>query len=191
MVNAIPETVRLESYVRGADFESILSENKKVNRALIGAALSIGANVEIVDMPGYAPLNNNEGMTELAADAFHALFPDEDFPIGKGKGTGSTDMGDLSCVMPVVHPYCAGASGTSHGNDYRISDPQKACVDNAKWQIAMLRLLLENNAARAKEILDGFTPMFANKTDYLAYLDAINDAGNRIEYTEDGARVRL
>lgn len=191
MVNAIPETVRLESYVRGADFESILEENKKVNRALIGAALSIGANIEIIDMPGYAPLNNNKDMTELAADAFHALFPDEDFPIGKGKGTGSTDMGDLSCIMPVVHPYCAGASGTSHGNDYRISDPQRACVDNAKWQLAMLRLLLENNAARAREILDHFTPQFASAADYLAYLDAINNSGNRIEYTEDGARVRL
>ncbi len=191
MVNAIPETVRLESYVRGADFESILSENKKVNRALIGAALSIGANIEIIDMPGYAPLNNDEGMTAVAIDAFHALFPNENFPVGKNKGTGSTDMGDLSCIMPVVHPYSAGASGTSHGNDFQISDPQKACVDCAKWQLAMLRLLLENNAARAEQILADFTPLFKTAQDYLAYVDTIRSEGDRIEYTEDGAKIRL
>ena len=52
MVNAIPATVQLESYVRGASFEAIVRENKKINRALTGAALSVGANIEIMDIPG-------------------------------------------------------------------------------------------------------------------------------------------
>lgn len=191
MVNAIPETVRLESYVRGADFESILAQNKKVNRAMIGAALSIGANIEIIDMPGYAPLNNDAGMVALAIDALHAVLPEESITSSELRGTGSTDMGDLCGIMPVVHPYCPGSKGTSHGNDYAITDPQKACVDNAKWQLAMLRLLLENSAARAKQILANFTPTFQTKQEYLAFIDAIRDSGDRIEYTEDGARVRL
>ena len=29
--------------------------------------------------------------------------------------TGSTDMGDLSAIMPVIHPYMPGAVGTAHG----------------------------------------------------------------------------
>ena len=52
MVNAIPEEVRLESYVRGSTFDAIVDANKKVNRALVGAAYSIGTNIEIIDIPG-------------------------------------------------------------------------------------------------------------------------------------------
>ncbi|MBQ5791766.1 MAG: peptidase dimerization domain-containing protein, partial [Clostridia bacterium] len=42
MVNAIPDTVTMESYIRGVSFAAMEDANKKVNRALIGAAYSIG-----------------------------------------------------------------------------------------------------------------------------------------------------
>ena len=63
-VNAIPETAKVESYVRGASFDSIRDYNKKVNLALAGAAASLGCNVELDDHPGYFPLNNDANMTE-------------------------------------------------------------------------------------------------------------------------------
>ena len=193
MVNAIPETVVLESYVRGKSYEAMMKENQKVNRALTGAALSIGANIEIIDTPGYAPLSNDETMMRLVKDAAELALPEETFHFSSTAfGTGSTDMGDLSCIMPVVHPYAAGAKGTSHGNDYQIVDAEAACVKNAAWQVAMLQLLLENGAKRAKEILENFTPSFASKEDFLAYQDALHCSGDRIVYREDGtAEVRL
>ena len=49
-----------------------------------------------------------------------------------GHRTGSTDMGDLSMVMPVLHPYIGGATGTGHGADYQIVDPALAFVTQAK-----------------------------------------------------------
>ena len=118
-------------------------------------------------------------------DAVHQILPEHeliDYPFG----TGSTDMGDLSCIMPVVHPHVAGAAGTSHGNNYQIADPEMACVGSAKWQLAMAKLLLSNGAARAKQILAEFKPQFASAEEYLAYMDALNCAGNRVEYREDG-----
>ena len=117
MVNAIPETVSMESYVRGKTFEAINSANKKVNRALIGAALSMGANIDIIDIPGYAPLVNDMNMIELAKDAMEMTDPDIKFIFNDTTGTGSTEMGDLSAIMPVIHPYAAGAEGKSHGNN--------------------------------------------------------------------------
>ena len=65
-------------------------------------------------------------------------------------------------------------------------------MKNAKWQIAMLKLLLENGAERAKKILADFKPLFASKEDYLSYVDALNTSGDRILYRDDGtAEVRL
>ena len=51
-VNIIPDEMKIESYVRGKSLEAIKRENIKVNRALTGAALSMGAGVELSDRPG-------------------------------------------------------------------------------------------------------------------------------------------
>lgn len=189
MVNAIPEKAVLESYVRGKTNEAIIAANKKVNRALVGGALSIGANVEIIDIPGYAPLVNDPGMIEMTKDAFARVFPDVPFNVNPAYSTGSTDMGDLSSVMPVVHPYAAGNSGTSHGADYQIADPVKACVDCAKWQMSMLLTLLENEGARAKTIVANHKPYFKSHKEYFDFMDSLNCEGDRITYNEDGTAV--
>ena len=192
MVNAIPETVRLESYVRGKTFEAIAKANRKVNQALCGAALSLDTNVEIIDLPGYAPLVNDKNRIELTREAAEIALPEQEFTVKTSYSTGSTDMGDLSCVMPVVHPYSGGARGKSHGNDYEIYDPEQACVGCAKWQVAMLYLLLSNGAARAKTIVEQYEPMFDSFGAFLDYQNSLFRCGNRIEYSEDGiARVDL
>ena len=191
MVNAIPETAQIESYVRGASFEAIVRENKKINRALIGAALSIGANIEIVDMPGYSPLINDKEMKKVASEAMKLIDPETELPINVPWSTGSTDMGDLSCIMPVVHPYAGGAQGTSHGNNYYIVDPEAACVKNAKWQLTMLTLLLQNGGERAKRIVEEYKPQFPSAKAFLAYQDSLNDEGDRIIYNDGEAVIRL
>ena len=191
MVNAIPETVTLESYVRGKTFDAIVSANKKVNRALIGGALSLGTNIDITDIPGYAPLNNDKNMIALTLEAAQISIPEYEMKEGHSFGSGSTDMGDLSCIMPVIHPYSGGASGTSHGNDFYIVDPEAACVASAKLQLSMLALLLGDGAERAKMIAEEYTPPFASAADYLAYVDSLNRTGDRITYSDTNANINL
>ena len=191
MVNAIPETAEIESYVRGASFEAIVRENKKINRALTGAALSVGAKIEIVDMPGYSPLINDKEMNKVASEAMKLIDPETELPINVPWSTGSTDMGDLSCIMPVVHPYAAGARGTDHGNDYYIVDPEAACIKNAKWQLVMLTLLLQNGGERAKKIVEEYKPQFPSAKAFLDYQDSLNDEGDRIIYKNGEAVIRL
>ena len=189
MVNAIPETVTLESYVRGSSFDAITKANKKVNRALTGAAYSIGTNIEIVDAPGYGPLRNAPAMMELAEEAAQLMIPEYPMSVSDHIGSGSTDMGDLSAIIPVIHPYCGGGRGKSHCNDYQVVDPVAACVDCAKWQLGMLYLLLKDGGARAMEIKENYKAPFASKDEYLRFIDSLNCQGNRIEYREDGTAV--
>lgn len=192
MVNAIPAVATLESYVRGATFEGIESANKKVNRALVGAALSLGNNIDITDIPGYAPLNNDKELMKVAEEAAALAVPEYPFDSSDHMGTGSTDMGDLCCVMPVVHPYAGGGTGTGHGSDYYIADPVAACVGSSKLQLAMLLLLLGDDGKRAKEIIANYKAPFPSKEAYLAYMDSLNTSGDRIEYIgEEAAKVKL
>lgn len=189
-VNAIPDHVVVESSVRGKTFDAMYDANRRVNRALCGAALSLGANVDIQDIPGYAPLVNDKGLTEVMREAA-AILPNEEFEFNPVPSSGSTDMGELCCLMPVVHAYMPGAVGHGHGSDYFIVDPERTCVGSAKWQLATLALLLENGAARAKKIVSEYRPLFATKEDFLRYKDEIACSGDRITYGDCCAEVKL
>ena len=193
MVNAIPEKVVMESYVRGTSFEGICKANRKVDQALCGAALSIDTNVEIIDAPGYAPLQNDPELMKVVQEAAAMAVPEYPFYYSVNHtSAGSTDMGDLCSIMPVVHPYAGGAKGKSHGNDYRIVDPIAATVGSAKMQLAMLLILLSDEAKRAKEIIENYKAPFASKEEYLAFMDSLTKSGDRITYCEDGtAKVNI
>lgn len=193
-VNNIPERVVIESQLRGASFEVLERENEKIDRAFIGAALAFGVNVEIIDEPGYAPLHNDVAFATAAKEAFERAFPGQTCgAYGQdGKvGGGCTDMGDLCSIMPVIHPYIGGASGKGHGEDYQIVNPELACVGSAIWQLATVRLLLENGAKRAKEIIANYEAPFASKEAFLAYKDAQKRSGERLAYDENGKVVLL
>jgi len=64
-------------------------------------------------------------------------------------------------------------------------------VTSAKWQLAMLMLLLENGGARAAEIVKNFKPLYKNYRDYLNFVDALTTRGTRIAYEDDKALVLL
>lgn len=185
-VNVIPAEVTMEMYVRGATFGAIRSVSEKIDRALAGAALSMGAEVHIATRPGYAPLVNDAGMTRVAADAAALAMPDVPFSVFDRPSTGSTDMGDLSCVMPVVHGYCPGVTGSGHGSDYFVTDPETACVRNAAWQVTMLDLLLGDGAERAKAVLANYRAPYADKEAFLAEQDGFRTDRDVITYRPDG-----
>lgn len=184
-VNSIPDRVVLESYVRGSNFAAIKEANEKVNRALCGGALSIGANVEIQDMIAFSPLFNDEKMIDVVQKAVSGI-PNAKFVRQDVISSGSTDMGDLSVLMPVVHPYAPGASGALHTSDFKIKDPNLACVETAKLQINMLYILLKDNAKVAKEIVSEFEPLFKSKDEYFEYVSSFNKTVGNISYLENG-----
>ena len=191
MVNAIPDTVRVESYVRGATWEAICRENGKINRALAAGALAMGANLEIGDRPGYSPLVNDPAMSAVGAQALKSAFGDSAAVVTDEWDTGSTDMGDLSCVMPALQVYAAGAAGHGHGADYRIEDPDRCCLGAAKCLLLTAAALLEGGAEKAKEVLRSARPAFKSREEYFAFVDRLFLDRQAVEYGEDGeARVR-
>lgn len=185
-VNAIPETVTMESYVRGASLDSISAANEKVNRALAASALAMGANVEISDLMGYFPLNPNEDLTELGFSVASALFGEDQVVRETRWGTGCTDMGDIASVLPALHPYVAGAKGQGHGADYGIADPEKAVVASAKFQLALLCALLEDGGRRAYAVKEHAKLRFSSFAEYFAAVDALEMHKTAIQYAEDG-----
>lgn len=166
-VSVVPAEVHMETFVRGGSREAILDANRKVDRCLRAGAMAMGAEVEINTIPGYLPQRNNRAMGELFGGNVAAMFGEGSFDIG-GHRTGSTDMGDIAHMMPVIHPYVASARGKTHGADFRINEPEHAYLTPAKL-LAMTAIdLLYDDAAPARRILADFTPAM-NKDEYLAF----------------------
>ena len=130
-------------------------------------------------------------MRNVTYKAAQLIIPEYNMQMSDSVSSGSTDMGDLCCVMPVVHPYAGGCSGRGHGDDYQIADPVAACVASAKLQVGMLYVLLSDDAKEAKKVISEYKPMFASKEEYLEFLDNLTTSGDRIEYTEDIATITL
>src|SRR6059058_3663702 len=150
-VSVVPAEVTMETFVRGGSREAIIDANIKVDRCLRAGAMAMGAEVEINTIPGYLPQRNNRAMGEMFGANVEALFGADEFDIG-GHRTGSTDMGDIAHMMPVIHPYVASARGKTHGADFRINEPEHAYLTPAKL-LAMTAIdLLYADAAPARQI---------------------------------------
>lgn len=185
VVNAIPERVTMESYIRGASLDAILDANKKVNRALAASAAAMGANVFLSDRPGYSPRIHDEGMIQVAKEAMEETLETVNYN-ANGWGTGCSDMGDVTMVMPAIHPSIGGAVGTSHGANYFVTDLETATVDSARVQANMLVKLLENDGVRVAEIKKNFKPTFPSMEAFFRYIDNLTMDQQAVSYNEDG-----
>ena len=168
VVNAIPADVRLEMFCRGATVEAIELAHRKVDRALKAGALALGGAVEITTLPGYLPLFHDPNLVKLfRANAVDIVGADN--VRDKGHGGGSTDMGDISHILPTVHPYAGGATGAGHGADYRVVDHTRAVSNPAKAMAMTVVDLLADDAREAKRVMSEFKPRMS-RDEYLSYL---------------------
>ena len=166
LVNIIPADVTMETYVRAKTADAILDAAHKVDRSLRGAAMAMGCRVEIETVPGNLPLRNDPALTDVFRSNAEQLFGEDGFR-EYGHGGGSTDAGDLSQFMPVLHPVMTGAAGTHHQTDWHIADPDAGYMAPAKTLAMMAVDLLSDEGSRAREVLDLFEPTMSREE----YLD--------------------
>ena len=161
-VNAVPDDVLYEGRVRAGSLESIQSVADKVIRCYRAGALAIGAAVEVQTIAGYHSLKQNPIMKQLFIEKAKLILGKDSITDVSDEEIhgGSTDMGDLSAIMPVIHPYANAASGYGHGDDYMIDDYNLAVTTSAKVMAATIIELLSNGAQTANRVIDTFTQTF-------------------------------
>jgi amidohydrolase len=167
-VNSVPGHVTMETYVRGKSADAIADAAGKVDRAIHGAAMAVGAAAEIRDTPGYLPLMQDAALSRVFGENARALLPPRDIVTG-GDMTGSTDMGDLSHLMPCIHPLLGGFSGALHSRAFRVADPEAVCILPAKLMAMAVVDLLADQAAMGRRIQEEFIPLMS-KEEYICGL---------------------
>ena len=171
-VNSVPARTKMEMYIRGKTVEAIRSTERKVDRALRGAALAINCDLEIQNTPGYFPLKQDPALTELVRSQILRYMPESRIAEGT-HGTASGDMGDLSMLFPTVEIGISGFKGRIHGRDFGTENEREAYQIPAHYFVDTVMRLLEHDGAEAKRIQESFVPKFT-KENYLAELDRLH-----------------
>ena len=169
-VSAVPSDVRLEWRVRSGSPQAVVRNGAVVDRCFKAGALAVGASVEITNIPGYLPMRHHPKLQEVFNRNSVSLLGEAStlvMPPRRNRG-GSTDMGDLSHLMPVCHPYASGAVGAGHSKEYLVEDYEAAVVNPAKIMAMVVIDLLAEGAAKGKEISENHRPAM-NKQAYLRF----------------------
>ena len=162
-------SVIMETYVKGNTVKELMSVNKIVNRRIKEAIQSIEVRAEINDTPGYLPLINYEGLMDILIDNLDGIISKEKV-IKNITLEGFFDSGDLSHMIPVLHPFFSGVKGKLHSNTFKTYDYDKAVIIPAKVLTKTIIDILSGPKKRLKNLK---TP-FYNKEEYLTFLEEIS-----------------
>ncbi|MFW5790856.1 MAG: amidohydrolase [Bacillota bacterium] len=168
IVNIVPADVRMESYVRGRTIDALMEANKKVNNALRAGGMAIGADVDVNDIPGYMPLLNDEMLDDIFHENTEGMVDDDEIVRGVSF-TGSFDFGDITHVMPGLHPFIGGVEGDIHTRNFKMKDPETAYILSAKLMALTLVDLLVDGGDKANKVIDQYEPKLT-KEEYLELL---------------------
>jgi metal-dependent amidase/aminoacylase/carboxypeptidase family protein len=175
LVNNVPSDVRIETYVRAKTMEAIDLTNAKVDAALRAGGAAIGAKVNIDTLPGQLPLICNQRLNELFVEDAKLANPQVEIK-DAGHFGASTDMGDVSHLMPAIHPFIGGTNGLLHSKDFKVVDFAAAALLPGKTFAMMIIDLLSDDGAKAQEILANYKPALT-KQEYIAKLDGYFSKG--------------
>ncbi|HSZ23097.1 MAG TPA: M20 family metallopeptidase [Candidatus Sulfotelmatobacter sp.] len=135
-VNIVPERAECLFLARGKSSKYAKEMGARVIRCAEGAAMATGTRLEHIVEGGYKNLINNLSMAHRYAAHTEALGT-KSVEAPENTPTGSTDMGDVSHVMPAIHPSFA-ISRRGEGNCHE--DAFVAHADSQRGYDAMIRV---------------------------------------------------
>jgi len=105
-VNIIPERAACEFSVRARDGAELERVRQTIDRCSRAAALASDVDVTGNVRRGYRDMVNNMALARCFGEQLRTLGR---YPLERDEsvGTGSTDMGDVSHVVPSIHPWLA------------------------------------------------------------------------------------
>ncbi len=102
--NVIPDYTRAEFLVRANDQTYLEELNTRFVDIVNAAALATGARVKITEGISYKQRVCNSALVDLFRDNLTSLGLEYEVPPA-GAGVGSSDIGDVSQLVPTIHPY--------------------------------------------------------------------------------------
>ncbi|HBB59265.1 MAG TPA: amidohydrolase [Lachnospiraceae bacterium] len=185
LVNVVPDEAVIETLVRARTLEAVEEASAKTDRAFRAGAEAIGAGIRIETMPGYLP-SVKQDVPEVLASVPKELVDEDRINTVPADShvAGSTDVGDVQHLMPVMAFQTGGIRGGLHQADFEIVDEDEAYILTAKIFALSAYRLLRDGAAEGRKLVDAYEPRFRNKEEYTAFMDRYDRAEENGIYRE-------
>jgi len=160
--NIVPEFAAAEFYVRAVEDSYCKELVKKLEDCAKGAANATGATLKYnVVSPSYESRVMNKPMGEAFVKNLEALG-EPIIPLPKGSGAGSSDIGNVSQVVPAIHPYISICDNSiaGHSQEFTEASASKkghAAMLTAGKALAMTAIDLFTDPEMMKRVKDEFT----------------------------------
>ena len=170
----LTEEIENDCYLNKEPVEVIMEETEKKMFQLLGQRNSGDfmpiRQVVINTLPGMLPLACNNEMNKLFAANARIVNPQVNIR-DAGHFNASTDMGDVSHLMPVIHPFIGGTDGFLHTAGFHVVDFDAAVILPAKAFAMTIIDLLADGAELGKKIKAEHKPLMT-KAEYIAKLES-------------------
>ncbi|MEV6378475.1 amidohydrolase [Streptomyces sp. NPDC051773] len=124
--NVVPDRTEVDIYVREATSAALDALLPRVLAAAEGAALATGTTVEHTETaPRYAERDNNMVLADRLADHAAALGLLLE-PPSPANPAGSSDIGNVSVVVPTIHPYVQICDRDTPGHSARMREAARS-----------------------------------------------------------------
>jgi amidohydrolase len=133
--NVIPERAAANFMVRALRSTEVEKLLERVKAIIEAAAVATGTTYEITTGEVYAERKNNHTIAGRWAAHMQRLGEWVEEPVLRG-GTGSSDIGNVSLVLPTIHPYLRIAEPGTPGHSHAMA----AAAGDAPAQERMLHM---------------------------------------------------
>ena len=116
----------------------------------------MGAGCEIENIKGYAPLMQDAKLSRIFEDNALVFISSDDVEHFVDM-TGSTDMGDVSLILPAIQPTIGGFDGALHSKDFSIVDKEFVYITASKILACTVYDLIKDNCAMARKVVCDFS----------------------------------
>ena len=169
VVNSVPDEVVVETYVRGATLDAIQKGCDALERAVDGACRMIGADYSMETIPGYLPLAESAALSAVFEEVSKSVLGKDNVIYGEPI-TGSSDIGDLSHILPTIQPSIGGFTGALHTKEFAVTDQTTAYLKAVEILAKTAVELLYDHAKKAEAVKNSFCAKLSREQ-YLNYLN--------------------
>ncbi|GAA3062792.1 MULTISPECIES: M20 family metallopeptidase [Actinomycetes] len=174
--NIIPSRSFIRAFVRAPRTDVLLNDVvPRVINCARGAALATGTEVDLqLPTPPYAALRPNPVLQDLVESAFARLGRTTVPPLQEAF-PGSTDMGNVSQIVPVIHPNVELQTGLNMHSQQATDLAGGPRGDEAVLDGALLLAMTATQLLRSPALLDDVRSAFVPGVRTPATVDSVED----------------
>ncbi|MDP5272903.1 M20 family metallopeptidase [Chengkuizengella axinellae] len=163
--NIVPDYCEAQFYIRAATLKTLEDVKKKVYQGVKNATSAVGATIEIEEGLTLAERNNNVNLANFFKNNLELMDIEVSAPPKMG-GLGSSDIGNVSQLVPTIQPYIKIGEAVAHTIEFEKESKSEGGMiglNQAAKAMAMTAYDLFVDATKMEQVREEFAIWKANQ----------------------------